>query len=123
VLLVLVGTRKGLFVLKSDPRRRRWSMEGPHFLGQVVNHAVLDPRDGRTLLAAVRAGHLGPTVFRSEDRGATWKKPVKPAGVPEGARREAGESVSHVFWLSPGACERARTVVCGDLAAGALSLG
>ena len=102
MLLVLVGTRKGLFFLKSDRRRRRWSMEGPHFLGQVVNHAVLDPRDGRTLLAAVRAGHLGPTVFRSEDRGATWKEAARPPAFPKAAAGEKGESVSHVFWLAPG---------------------
>ena len=102
MLLVLVGTRKGLFLLKSDRRRRRWSMEGPHFLGQVVNHAVLDPRDGRTLLAAVRAGHLGPTVFRSEDRGATWKEAAQPPAFPKAREGERGESVSHVFWLTPG---------------------
>jgi len=43
-LHILVGTRKGLFVLHADAKRRKWSIEGPHFLGQVVNHAVLDPR-------------------------------------------------------------------------------
>ncbi|MEO7741510.1 MAG: glycosyl hydrolase, partial [Usitatibacter sp.] len=64
MITVLVGTRKGLFVLRSDRARGNWALEGPHFLGQVVNHAVLDPRDRRTLLAAVKAGHLGPTVFR-----------------------------------------------------------
>jgi photosystem II stability/assembly factor-like uncharacterized protein len=102
VLIILVGTRKGLFVLKADRRRRSWSMEGPHFLGQVVNHAVLDPRDGRTLLAAVRAGHLGPTVFRSEDLGASWKEAATPPAFAKAPPGEAGESVSHVFWLAPG---------------------
>ena len=58
-LLVLVGTRKGLFVLASDIARRHWTIEGPHFLGQVVNHAVLDPRDGRTLLGMHIAGWAG----------------------------------------------------------------
>jgi hypothetical protein len=102
VLLILVGTRKGLFLLKADRRRRRWSMEGPHFLGQIVNHAVLDPRDGRTLLAAVRAGHLGPTVFRSEDRGASWKEAATPPAFAKAGTADSGESVSHVFWLAPG---------------------
>ena len=102
MLLVLVATRKGLFVLKADRRRRRWSMEGPHFLGQIVNHAVLDPRDGRTLLAAVRAGHLGPTVYRSDDVGATWKEAATPPAFAKAAAGESGESVSHVFWLTPG---------------------
>ncbi len=100
-LLVLVATRKGLFVLKADRARARWSIDGPHFLGQVVNHAVLDPRDGRTLLAAVRAGHLGPTVFRSTDLGRTWKESRVPPAFPKASGDEAGEAVGHVFWLTP----------------------
>ena len=102
MLVILVGTRKGLFLLKADDKRARWSMEGPHFLGQVVNHAVIDPRDGRTVLAAVRAGHLGPTVFRSEDLGATWKEAATPPQFRKAAPGEEAESVSHVFWLTPG---------------------
>src|SRR5262249_9171444 len=101
-LLVLVGTRKGLFVLKADGKRRRWGIEGPHFLGQVVNHAVLDPRDGRTLLAAVKAGHLGPPGVRSDDLGKTWKEAARPPAFAKAAAGETGESVDHVFWLTPG---------------------
>lgn len=99
-LIVLVGTRKGLFVLSSDGDRREWSIDGPHFLGHIVNHAVVDPRDGRTVVAAVRAGHLGPTVYRSEDLCAHWEEAKEP---PAFAKREGGQSVSHVFWLTPGA--------------------
>jgi photosystem II stability/assembly factor-like uncharacterized protein len=101
-LAILVGTRKGLFLLKSGRGRRRWSMDGPHFLGHIVHHAVLDPRDGRTLLAAVRAGHLGPTVFRSADAGRTWLESRRPPAFARAAPGEAGESVAHVFWLAPG---------------------
>ena len=101
-LLVFIGTRKGLFALASDRERRSWTIAGPHFLGQVVNHAVLDPRDARTLLAAVRAGHLGPTVYRSEDFGATWSEAQTPPAFRKAAGGERGESVSHVFWLTPG---------------------
>jgi hypothetical protein len=97
-LLVLAGTRKGLFILQADARRRKWSMAGPHFLGESVNHAVLDPRDRRTLLAAVKAGHLGPTVYRSEDFGANWKEAASPPAFP---RAQGGEAVDHVFWLAP----------------------
>jgi photosystem II stability/assembly factor-like uncharacterized protein len=101
-LRIFVGTRKGLFVLKADRARRRWSMEGPAFLGEIVNHAVLDPRDGRTLLAAVRAGHLGPTVMRSTDLGKTWKEASRPPQFPKAPEGQEGESVGHVFWLTPG---------------------
>ena len=101
-LLVLVSTRKGLFILASDASRRAWSIEGPHFLGESVNHAVLDPRDRRTMLAAVKAGHLGPTVFRSEDGGRSWKEAGTPPAFPKAADPSLGMSVSHVFWLTPG---------------------
>ena len=108
-LLVLVGTRKGLWILEADARRKRWGMGGPHFLGQVVNHAVLDPRDGRTVLAAVKAGHLGHTVYRSEDLGATWQESSAPPAFDKAAGGDEGETVSHVFWLAPGhASERGR---------------
>ena len=63
-VLVLVATRKGVWMLHGDGTRRTWRIDGPHFLGQIIHHLVLDPRDGRTLLAAARTGHLGPTVFR-----------------------------------------------------------
>jgi photosystem II stability/assembly factor-like uncharacterized protein len=63
---------------------------------------VLDPRDGRSLLAAVRAGHLGPTVFRSEDLGASWQEAAAPPAFPKAASGSEGESVGHVFWLTPG---------------------
>src|SRR5258708_28451042 len=101
-LEVLIGTRKGLFVLACDAQRRSWSLDAPHFLGEVDNHAVLDPRDGRTLLAAVRAGHLGPTVYRSEDFGGTWKEAQTPPAFRKALAGERGETVSHVFWLTPG---------------------
>lgn len=102
-LEVLVGTRKGLFRLVSDEARRDWRVEGPDFLGQVVNHARVDPRDGRSAVAAVRAGHLGPTVYRSEDRGRSWKECARPPAFPPGGE---GESVSHVFWLAAGAASQ-----------------
>lgn len=112
-LHLLVGTRKGLFVLSADRARKRWTMAGPHFLGQTVNHAVLDPRDGRTLLAAVRAGHLGPTVFRSTDLGRTWKEAKRPPAFPKAATGEEGVAVDHVFWLTPGHAKNPRRWYAG----------
>ena len=100
--LVLVATRKGLFFLSSDATRRSWNIDGPHFLGESVNHAVVDPRDGRTVLAAVKAGHLGPTVFRSEDLGRSWKEASTPPAFRKSGDASRAHSVSHVFWLTPG---------------------
>ena len=87
---LLIGTRKGAFLFKSDRARRRWTPAGPHFLGQIVNHVVLDPRDGKTLLCAARTGHLGPTVFRSTDRGRTWKEAQRPPAFPKARRGREG---------------------------------
>src|SRR2546422_5749815 len=86
-----VGTRKGAFIVRGDRSRRTWKLSAPMFLGHIVHHLVLDPRDGRTLLAAARTGHLGPTVFRSTDFGKTWKEAQAPPAfpkVPEGRSEE-----------------------------------
>src|SRR4030081_1451684 len=100
-LLLLVATRKGLFMLPADDTRDRFRVEGPHFLGHVIHHAVLDPRDRRTLLVAARTGHLGPTVFRSSDFGETWKEAAKPPAFPKAHEGEKGRVVDHTFWLTP----------------------
>ncbi|MBX7184646.1 MAG: glycosyl hydrolase [Vicinamibacteria bacterium] len=102
-VVVLVATRKGAWLYHGDPARKTWRPSGPHFLGHIVHHMVLDPRDGRTLLAAAKTGHLGPTIFRSTDFGRTWKEALKPpafAKPPDGAS-VAARSVDHTFWLTP----------------------
>lgn len=101
-LTLLVATRKGAWLLRGDGARKTWRIEGPHFLGQIVSHMVLDPRDGRTLLAAVKTGHLGPTMMRSADRGRTWKESRQPPAFARVAEGEKGRAVDHTFWLTPG---------------------
>jgi photosystem II stability/assembly factor-like uncharacterized protein len=96
---LFVGTRKGAWILSSADRRS-WSVDGPVFLGHIVQHAVLDPRDGRTLLMAMRTGHLGPTVFRSPDLGKTFSEASRPPAFAAGD--PLGRSLNAVFWLSPG---------------------
>ncbi len=107
---LIVSTRKGIFFLqnKSDPGAAEsrdsthWRLSEPVFLGHIINHAVLDPRDGRTLLAAARTGHLGPTIFRSRDAGKTWQEAKQPPAFDKAKPREKPRVVSHSFWLSPG---------------------
>ncbi|MCS7100983.1 MAG: glycosyl hydrolase [Burkholderiaceae bacterium] len=98
--VLLVATRKGAWLLHAEAERTRWRIDGPHFLGHIVNHLVLDPRDGRTLLAAAKTGHLGPTIFRSTDRGRCWREAAQP---PAFARQAdgGGRAVDHTFWLAP----------------------
>jgi hypothetical protein len=100
--LVLVATRKGLWLFRSDAARRKWTSDGPHFLGHVICHAVLDPRDGRSLLAGAKTGHLGPTVFRSTDLGRCWQEASRPPAFPKVPEAQTGRVVDHPFWLTPG---------------------
>jgi len=100
-VMVLVATRKGAWLLHGDAARKTWRVDGPHFLGHIVNHLVLDPRDGRTLLAAAKTGHLGPTIFRSADRGRTWKEATQPPAFAMAPDGEKGRTVDHTFWLTP----------------------
>lgn len=100
--LLLVATRKGAWLFRGDAARRAWRADGPHFLGQTISHLVLDPRDGRTLLAAAHTGHLGPTMFRSTDLGRSWTESPRPAAFPKASGGETGRVVRHTFWLTPG---------------------
>src|SRR2546425_6631157 len=81
-VILLIGTRKGAFIVRCDRSRRTWKLSEPMFLGHIIHHLVLDPRDGRTLLAAVRTGHVVPTVFRSTDVGKTWNEAKAPPASP-----------------------------------------
>ena len=114
--VVLVGTRKGLFILHGNAARDTWRADGqtPHFLGQIVNHAVLNPATG-TLLVAARAGHLGPTVFRSINMGSTWAEATQPPAFTKrtGGETEYGATVDHVFWLSVGHSSEPNTWYAG----------
>ena len=101
-VVVLVATRKGAWLYHGDAERRAWRVDGPHFLGHIINHLVLDPRDGRTLLAAAKTGHLGPTIFRSVDLGKTWNEAKKPPAFGPALGGMSARSVDHTFWLTPG---------------------
>ena len=101
-VVLLVATRKGAWLYHGDPQRGAWRTEGPHFLGHIISHLRLDPRDGRTLLAAAKTGHLGPTIFRSTDLGRSWKEAARPPAFTAAGAGVDGRAVDHTFWLTPG---------------------
>jgi len=70
---VLVGTRKGAFVLTSDGKRAKWDVSGPHFAGWEVYHAKASAADPNRLYAAPSSGWFGQQVHRSNDGGKTWE--------------------------------------------------
>jgi photosystem II stability/assembly factor-like uncharacterized protein len=82
---VLVGTRKGAFVLSADGARQDWAVDGPHFAGWEVYHVAGSPADPQRVFAAPSGGWFGQVVQRSDDGGRRWE-PVGNefayAGVP-----------------------------------------
>ncbi len=70
---VLVGTRKGAFVLTSDGKRERWEVSGPHFGGWEIYHLKGSPVDPNRLYASQSGGWFGQVIQRSEDGGETWQ--------------------------------------------------
>src|SRR5437870_10476410 len=71
-VILLVGTRKGCFVLESDGDRRDWNVRGPYCEGWPVYHAVHDSSSGAIYAAAASEWH-GAGVWRSSDLGETWE--------------------------------------------------
>ena len=70
---VLVGTRKGAFVLTSDGKRERWEVNGPHFGGWEIYHMKGSPADPNRLYASQTSGWFGQLIQRSNDGGKTWE--------------------------------------------------
>ncbi|HXW66804.1 MAG TPA: exo-alpha-sialidase [Thermoplasmata archaeon] len=75
---VLLGTRKGTYVVDSDRRRRTWRVGPAAHAGSEVYHVVADPRHPGDLYAAVNNGFWGPMVQRSRNWGKTWKEIATP---------------------------------------------
>ena len=70
---VLVGTRKGAFILTSDGKREKWSVSGPHFAGWEIYHLKGSPVDPNRIYASQSTGWFGQLIQRSNDGGKTWE--------------------------------------------------
>ncbi|HWG59013.1 MAG TPA: hypothetical protein VN661_08200 [Candidatus Acidoferrales bacterium] len=93
---VLVGTRKGAFILSSDGKRQHWEVSGPHFAGWPVYHAKGSPVDPNRIYASQSSDWFGQVIQRSNDGGKTWETPgggvtKTPDGMP------VGESNKYVY--------------------------
>jgi photosystem II stability/assembly factor-like uncharacterized protein len=71
---LLVGTRKGAFVLTSDGKREKWDVSGPHFAGWEMYHLKGSPVDPNRLYASQSSGWFGQIIQRSNDGGKTWEQ-------------------------------------------------
>jgi photosystem II stability/assembly factor-like uncharacterized protein len=70
---LLIGTRKGAFVLTSDAKREQWEISGPHFAGWEMYHLKGSPADPNRLYASQSSGWFGQQIQRSNDGGKTWE--------------------------------------------------
>jgi hypothetical protein len=110
-VLLLVGTMKGLFLLRSGASRKRWDLSGPHFPGSSVYGTAYDGRAGRhRVWAAPSSMHWGAELCWSDDFGGRWRQPETPLlRFPE----TAGASLAHIWQISPGREEDPDTLYCG----------
>jgi photosystem II stability/assembly factor-like uncharacterized protein len=79
---VLVGTKKGAFVLTADGKRQKWEVSGPLFSGWEVYHMKGSPKDPDRIYASQTSSWFGQVIQRSDDGGKTWHQPGTPPGTP-----------------------------------------
>ena len=95
---VLVGTRKGAFILTSDEERSHWQVDGPHFPGWEVYHMNASPADPDRLYASQTSSWFGQVIQRSDDGGKTWHTPGSSPDELEGEHgMPKGESNKFVY--------------------------
>ncbi len=99
---VLVGTRKGAFILTSDGKRQKWDVSGPHFAGWEMYHLKGSPADPNRIYASQTSGWFGQIIQRSDDGGKTWHQPGTPPGEPAApAGPPKGDSNKFAYDASP----------------------
>src|SRR5258708_6309954 len=105
---LLVGTKKGAFILTSDGKRQRWDVSGPHFAGWEMYHLKGSPVDPNRIYASQTSGWFGQIIQRSDDGGKTWQPPgskpeelTGPGGMPKGESNKfvyEGEVGTHKWY-------------------------
>jgi photosystem II stability/assembly factor-like uncharacterized protein len=100
---LLVGTRKGAFVLTSDGKREKWEVTGPHFGGWEIYHVKASPVDPNRIYASQTSAWFGQIIQRSDDGGKSWIQPGTPPGEtatgPDGMPK--GDSNKFAYDTSP----------------------
>src|ERR1700722_17135678 len=93
---VLVGTKKGAFILTSDGARKEWKVSGPHFAGWEIYHLKGSPVEPNRLYASQSSGWFGQIIQRSNDGGKTWETPGGEA-VPQPGAAPPGQSNKFLY--------------------------
>src|SRR5690554_5959036 len=108
---LLVGTRKGLFVARSDTAGMGWDVEGPHIAGYEVQAAFLDPRNPKWGYAAADHPVWGKHIYRTTDGGCNWE-PL-PEVPRHGKDDDDPHSLRMIWSLAPGADSEPDTLYAG----------
>src|SRR5262245_34110908 len=100
---VLVGTKKGAFIITSDAKRERWDVSEPLFAGWEMYHVKGSPVDPNTIYASQTSGRFGQIIQRSKDGGKNWEQPGTPPGTPTTTPdgMPMGESNKFVYDTTP----------------------
>ena len=100
---VLVGTKKGAFILTADGKRKSWTVSGPHFAGWEIYHLKGSPADPNRIYASQTSGWFGQIIQRSDDGGKTWEPPGSVPGdlVDATTGMPKAESNKFVYDTSP----------------------
>lgn len=107
-VLILVGTKRGLFLLTSSDRET-WNIEAPTLKGRRIFSAILDQRDGYRLFAAENGDFFGSFLRYSDDFGDTWHEPKRGIQFPEGS----GEKLINIWAVETGRSNEPNTVYAG----------
>jgi len=94
---ILVGTRKGAFVLTSDGQRNEWSVDGPHFAGWEIYHLKGSPVNPERIFASQTSSWFGQIIQRSDDGGQTWTQPGSNGNASEAPADGMPQGESNMF--------------------------
>lgn len=108
-IIVLLGTHKGVFLLKSLAQRDSWKLEGPFLKGYPVDYVVADQRQGTRLYASITNPFFGPSISISDDLGQTW---VSPKASPR-FEEHRGLKVERIWIVEPGRVEEEGVLYAG----------
>ncbi|MGA7615759.1 MAG: exo-alpha-sialidase [Thermoanaerobaculia bacterium] len=110
-VLLLVGTMKGAFVLRSNGEREKWSVGGPYFPGSTVYSMAYDSRAGRKRIwAGTMSWHWGPVLQSSDDFGKSWSEPGESkVKFP----KKTGTALKNIWQILPGDDDEPDTIYCG----------
>ena len=108
--LLLVGTTKGAFILRSNLQRRRWEVGGPYFHGHAVYALAYDPRGDEHRIWASTSSYWGTLLRSSDDFGKSWTNPPEaPIRFPS----DTGVSLKNIWQITPGRPEEPEVLYCG----------